>query len=148
MVMGAKRLEEFLRRSAGIDLDKSDVERLADLMGRKLVDLLVIGVRNASYHNRDVVMEPDLPLTKGFLERLDDFRHYNEAIELTPILDHLATSPTLERALSPEVEAMLPALVGTLALIAGQAMKILDPELKNPDSAAWERALRLMDLML
>ena len=132
MVIGSKRLEEFLRRSAGLNIDTSDVERLTDLMGRKLNDLLVIGVRNASYNNRDIIMEPDLPLTKGFLERLDDLRRYDESIELTPILAHLAAYPPLERTMSPEVEVMLPALMGTLALLAGQAMKIIDPEVKNP----------------
>jgi hypothetical protein len=64
MVMGYTRMKDFMRRSAGIDVDKSDMDRLTDLIGRKLNDLLVIGVRNASYNNRDVVMEPDLPLTK------------------------------------------------------------------------------------
>jgi Domain of unknown function (DUF1931) len=49
MIMGSNRLEEFLRRSAGLDIDKSDMERLIALMGRKLNDLLVIAVRNANY---------------------------------------------------------------------------------------------------
>ena len=93
-------------------------------------------------------MELDLPLTKGVLERLKDFRHYEESIDLKPILDHLTTYPPLERPLSLEVEAMLPELVGTLAMLAGQAMKIIDPEVKNPDSDMWERVLRLMELML
>ena len=66
MIMGYTRMKEFLRRSAGVDIDKSDMDRLTDLIGRKLNDLLVIGVRNASYNNRDIVMEPDLPLTKVF----------------------------------------------------------------------------------
>lgn len=109
MVMGAKRLEEFLHRSARIVLDKSDVERLTDLVG----NLLLIGVRNAGYNNRDIIMEPDLPLTKGFLERLDDFHRHAEAIELTSVLDRLAVYPQLERGVSQEVEAMLPALAGT-----------------------------------
>jgi hypothetical protein len=94
----------------------------------------VIGVRNASYNNRDIVMEPDLPLTKGILEHLQDFRRYEEAIDLQPILDHLAAYPPLERPLSLDVEAMLPELAGTLAMLAGQAMKIVDPDVKNPDS--------------
>jgi hypothetical protein len=148
MVMGYIRLKEFLRRSAGVDIDKSDVDRLTDLVGRKLNDLLVIGVRNASYNNRDVIMEPDLPLTKGILERLQEFRRYEESIDLKPILDHLATYPPLERTLSLEVEAMLPELVGTLAMLAGQTMKIIDPEVKNPDSELWDRVLRLMELLL
>jgi hypothetical protein len=82
MIMGYTRMKEFLRRSAGVDIDKSDMDRLTDLIGRKLNDLLVIGVRNASYNNRDIVMEPDLPLTKGILEHIMVFRRYEEEIDL------------------------------------------------------------------
>jgi Domain of unknown function (DUF1931) len=148
MVLGYTRLKAFLRRSAGLDLDKSDAERLTELIGRKLNDLLVIGVRNASYNQRDLVMEPDLPLTKGMLEHLQEFRRDKEALDLQPILDHLATYPPLERSLSLEVEAMLPDLVGTLAMLAGQAMKIIDPAVKNPDSELWDRVRGLMELQL
>jgi hypothetical protein len=141
-------MKAFLLRSAGIDIDKSDMDRLTALMGDKLNDLLVIGVRNASYNNRDIVMEPDLPLTKGLLERLQEFRRTEESIDLKPILDHLATYPPLERTLSLQVEAMLPELVGTLAMLAGQAMKIVDPGVKNPGSDMWEHVRRLMELLL
>jgi len=148
MIIGYNRLKEFLRRSAGLDIDKSDMKRLTDLIGKKLNDLLVIGVRNASYNNRDIIMEPDLPLTKGFLEHMQDFRRYEESIELKPILDHLATYPPLERALSLEVEAMLPELAGTLAMLAGHAMKTIDPDVKNPRDDMWEKVLCLMELLL
>jgi len=148
MVMGYTRMKEFMRRSAGVDVDKSDMDRLTDLIGRKLNDLLVVGVRNASYNNRDVIMEPDLPLTKGILEHLQKFRRYEETIDLKPILDHLATYPPLERTLSLEVEAMLPEIVGTLAMLAGEAIKIIDPEVKNPGSDLWDRVLRLIELLL
>jgi hypothetical protein len=87
-------------------------------------------------------------LTKGVLEHLKDFRRYEETIDLKPILDHLAAYPPLERPLSLEVEAMLPELVGTLAMLGGLAMKIIDPEVKNPGSDMWEQVLRLMELML
>ena len=148
MVIDYDPLKKFLRRSAGIDVDESDMKRLNDLIGTKLNDLLVIGVRNASYNDRDVVMEPDLPLTKSFLERRQEFRQFDEEIGLKPILEHLATYPPLERALSADVEAMLPDLAGTLAMLAGRAMKILDPAVRNPDGILWERVLSLMDLLL
>ena len=148
MVIDYDPLKKFLRRSAAIDIDKSDMKRLNDLIGSKLNDLLVIGVRNASYNDRDVVMEPDLPLTKGFLERRQEFRKFNEAMNLQPILEHLAAYPPLERALSADVEAMLPELAGTLAMLAGRTMKILDPAVRNPDDMLWERVLILMDLLL
>ena len=148
MIIGYNRLKEFLRRSAGLDIDKSDMKRLTDLIGKKLNDLLVIGVRNASYNNRDIIVEPDLPLTKGFLEHMQDFRRYEESIELKPILDHLTTYPPLERALSLEVEAMLPELAGTFAMLAGHAMKTIDPDVKNPRGDIWEKVLCLMELLL
>ena len=148
MIEGYHHLKEFLHRSAGLDIDKSDTERLTELISRKLNDLLVIGVRNASYNNRDIIMEPDLPLTKGVLEHIKDFRRYEESIDLKPILDHLAAYPPLGRPLSVEVEAMLPELVGTLAMLAGRAMKVIDPGVKNPGSDLWERVLHLMELLL
>jgi uncharacterized protein DUF1931 len=148
MVIDYDPLKKLLRRSAGIDIDKSDMKRLNDLIGTKLNDLLVIGVRNASYNDRDIVMEPDLPLTKGFLDRRQEFRKFDEAMNLQPILKHLATYPPLERALSADVEAMLPELAGTLAMLAGRTMKVLDPAVRNPDDMLWERALILMELLL
>jgi hypothetical protein len=148
MIIGYNQLKKFLHRSAGIDIDKNDMDRLSELIGKKLNDLLVVGVRNASYNNRDVIMEPDLPLTKGFLEHRTAFRACEESIQLKPILAHLATYPPLERALSADVEEMLPEIVGTLAMLAGNTMKILDPDVKNPDAAMWDRVLCLMDLLL
>jgi uncharacterized protein DUF1931 len=148
MVEGYHRLKAFLRRSAGLDIDKNDMERLTELIDRKLNDLLVIGVRNASYNNRDIIMEPDLPLTKGILEHMREFRRYEESFDLKPILDHLAAYPPLERPLSIDVEAMLPEIVGTLAMLAGRAMKIINPEVKNPGSDVWDWVFRLMELLL
>jgi len=148
MVIDYDPLKKLLRRSAGIDIDKSDMKRLNDLIGTKLNDLLVIVVRNASYNDRDIVMEPDLPLTKGFLERRQEFRRFDEALGLKPILKHLATYPPLERALSADVEAMLPELAGTLAMLAGRTLKVLDPAVRNPDDMLWERVLILMELLL
>ena len=148
MVIDYDPLKKLLRRSASIDIDKHDMERLNDLVGSKLNDLLVIGVRNASYNDRDIVMEPDLPLTKGFLERRQEFREFDEQLGLTPILERLATYPPLERALSADVEAMLPELAGTLVMLAGRTMKVLDPGVRNPDGAIWQKVVSLMDLLL
>jgi hypothetical protein len=43
---------------------------------------------------------------------------------------------------------MLPDLAGTLAMLAGHAMKILDTDVKNPDGAMWEKIVCLIDLLL
>jgi hypothetical protein len=141
MVAGYNRVKDLLRRSAGIDIDKSDMKRLSDLIGGKLYDLLVIGVRNASYNSRDIIMEPDLPLTKAFLERMQDFRRYDEQIGLKEIFEQLSGYPPLERALSANVEAMLPGVAGTLAMLARETMKVIDPDVKNLDNAMCDKVL-------
>ena len=43
MFTGYDHIKDFLRRSASVDIDKSDMKRLSDLIGGKLYDLLVIG---------------------------------------------------------------------------------------------------------
>jgi len=43
--------------------------------------------------------------------------------------------------MSREIEGMLPALMGTLALLARQATKIIDPAVKNSNVNIWERVL-------
>ncbi len=147
-VIGAKRLKELLRTGAGLNCDKSDVKRLIDLVSDKLYDLLVIGARNASYNGRDVVMEPDLPLTKGLQETIREFRKLEEEIELQPILDYLASRTRLERPLSEDVEQKLPEIAGGLILVIGRLVKIIDPSVVNPDTAMWERVAQAMDLTL
>ncbi len=147
-VIGAQKLRILLRRSAGLTVDKSDVKRLTDLVGRKLNDLLVMGVRNATYNGRDIVMEPDLPITLGLRKSLRLFQELEEEIELEPVLEHLATYPPLERDLSDEVVQLLPDLVGALIFVAARLMKTIEPDVVNPDTEMWQRVEEAMDLTL
>jgi len=147
-VIGAQRLRILLRRIAGLTVDKSDLKRLSDLVGRKLNDLLVMGVRNASYNARDIVMEPDLPITLGLRKSLRLFRELEEEIELQPVLEHLTRYPPLELDLSDEVVQLLPDLVGALIFVAAQLMKTMEPNVVNPDTEMWERVEKAMDLTL
>jgi len=46
------------------------------------------------------------------------------------------------------IVVMLPVLVGTLAMLAGQAMNTIDAEVNNHGSDRWDRVLHLMELLL
>ena len=148
LVMGAQRLEELARRGSDLTLYKNDLAQLSDLASRKLNDLLIIGARNASYNGHDLVVAPDLPLTKGLLQSMDDLSLYLEEIELEPILEQLATYPPLDRQLSEEVVQMLPELVGTIILVTVKFVVTVYPDMSNLDSDTWERVSRAMDLLL
>lgn len=148
VVFGAKRLEELVRRVSGLDFDKSDLKRLSDLVDDKLYDLLLIGVRHASYNNRDLVMEPDLPLTKGLRESMQDFALYQEELAIEPVLEELATYPVLDREPSQEVVDMLPHLLGTLIMVTTELMQIVEPGVINPTATTWDRVKETMDLLI
>ena len=38
--------------------------------------------------------------------------------------------------------------VGTLAMLAGKTVRIIDPDVKNPDSKMWEQVACLVQLLL
>jgi hypothetical protein len=148
VIFGANRLKELAWRISDVKLDKSDLQRLSDLVDDKLYDLLLIGVQHASYNNRDVIMEPDLPLTRGLRESMQDFELYEEEVRIEPILEQLATYPQLEREPSQEVVDLLPQIVGTLIMVTTQLMTVVDPDISNPDSETWDRVSQAMDLLI
>ncbi len=148
VVFGANRLEELVRRVSGLVFDKSDLQRLSDLVDDKLYDLLLVGVQHASYNNRDLIMEPDLPLTRGLRENMEDFALYEEELEVAPILEDLTSYPMLEREPSQEVIDLLPELAGTLIVVTTQLITVMEPDVSNPTAETWERVIEAMDLLI
>ena len=147
-VMGVARFERFFRVAASLDVDKDDLKRYQEFVYEKLYDLLLMGQATASANLRDLVEPYDLPITSGFQENIHEFRKMDDDIELKPILDRLATYPPLDRMPSEETEARLPEIVGGLGLALAKIMKIVDPEVKNPQSQHWERAMRIFDELM
>lgn len=148
-IVGRTHLERFLREVAGVSADKSDLDRLTDIVSQKLHDLLIVGVRNASFNQRDVVMEPDLPLTKGLLETMQRYERMEQRLEVEPILQHLASEyPQLDRDLSYDVVNKLPDLVAALMIVAVQLVRLIDPNDRNPDTKTWDRVFQAMRLTL
>ena len=147
-VFGVARFERFFRLAAELDVDKDDLKRFSDFVEHKLYDLLVTGQATASANLRDLVEPYDLPLTKGIQENIHKFRKMDDDIELKPILGRLATYPPLDRMPSEETEARLPEIVGGLGLALAKIIKTVDPEVKNPQSQHWERAMRIFDELM
>jgi hypothetical protein len=147
-VTSVARFEHFFRAAAGLDIDKADLKRYTDFVNDKVYDLLVCAQAAAKANSRDVIEPYDLPLTKGLRKNLERFRELDEEIELWPILDHLATRPRLDRALSVETEARLPEIAGALSVALGHTFRIIDPKVKNPQNKQWERCIRVFNELL
>jgi hypothetical protein len=147
-VMGVHKFERFFRLAAGLDVDKSDVQRFSDLVGEKLYDLLIVAQASAKANSRDVLQPSDLPVTKGLQERIHEFRKLDEDVDLQPILEQLATWPPLDVTMSEEMESRLPAVVGGLSVALARTFRVLDPDLKNPQTTHWDRASELMNILV
>jgi len=147
-VVGFHHLEELFRRVASLDIKKGHAKDITDYVGSKLYDLLLIGERNAKYNAREVIWESDLPLTKGLLETVIEFKKLEQEYNLQDILDHLATYPPLKYPLETEVENKLPEYVGALLVVFAKVMKSLDEENRAVSHELIEKTKKVMDLTL
>jgi uncharacterized protein DUF1931 len=147
-VMNVPKFERFFRTAEGLDVDKSDVKRYEDFLHRKTHDLLLRGQAAAKANGRDIIQPFDLPITKGLQESIHAFRKMDEQIELKPILEALTLLPPLDLGYSADVEAKLPEIEGGLSLALARTFRIVDPDVKNPQTAQWERAFRIFNLLL
>jgi len=147
-VMNVPKFERFFRIAAGLDVDKNDVKRYNDFIDQKVYDLVIMAEASAKANSRDIIEPWDLPITKGLQESAHEFRDIDEEIELKPILEQLTIRPPLDLSLSEETRDRLPAIVGGLSLALARSFKLVDPDLKNPQTEDWERAFRLFRLLL
>ena len=148
MIMAVSEFERLFREAASLDIDKNDIKRLSDFLGKKIYDLLVVAERNAKYNGRDVIYEPDVPVTKGLQETIQEFEKMDVALRLEPVLDHLAGLPPMDLEVSEDVRKLLPKLAGALVVAAARVLKALDPGLKNPQTEHWERMEEVFDQLI
>ena len=147
-VMGVAKFERLFRTAARLNVDKQDLRRYSDFINQKVYDLLLRGEADAKANGRDIIQPFDLPITKGLQESIHAFRELDEKIELKPILDQITALPPLDLAVSVETEARLPTIVGGLSVALARSFKIIDPDLKNPQTVHWERCFQIFDLLL
>ena len=147
-IMAVSRFERLFRRTAGLDVDKNDLRRLTEFLDQKLYDLLLVSQAAAKSNGRDVIRPWDLPLTKGLQESMHAFRELDEELELAPILEQLAKLPQLDLEYDEEVRAMLPQIVGGLTVARAWTFRTLDPDVKNPDTTHWDRAIEIFNRLL
>jgi hypothetical protein len=145
---GISRFERLFRLSARLDIDKSDIKRHEEFVNRKIYDLLICAEETARLNGRDVIEPRDLPLTQGLRRCIEDFKEIDETIELRPILDYIAKRPPLGLGYSDETEAEFPNIAGGISVALARSFKLIDPELKNPQTKHWERAHSIFSLLL
>jgi hypothetical protein len=147
VVMSVARFERFFR-SEGLDVDKEDLRRHSEFVNQKTYDLLIRGKATAKANGREVIEPFDLPITKGLQECIQAFGNADVEFELTPILDGIAGRPQIGMPYSEETETELPAIVGGLSVALARTLKVINPDLKNPQTKHWDAASRIFNLIV
>jgi hypothetical protein len=147
-VMTLATFERLFRETADLDVDKSDYKRYEEFIRGKIADLVIVAEAKARADARDLIEARDLPITKGLRQTIHEFRRLEVSLDVQPILEDLATRPQLDLSVTDEFEEALPEVAGGLTLALGRTFRIVDPELRNPQTEHWRRAFRIFDLLL
>jgi hypothetical protein len=147
-VKGISKLERLFRLAAQLDVDKSDLQRYTNFVNQKIYDLLLRGEAAAKANGRDIIQPYDLPITKGLQERVHEFKRINAEIDLQSVLEYLAKEPPLDLAYSDETEAELPHIFGGVSVALARTFKVIEPDLRNPQTKHWEQAMGIFNLLL
>ena len=124
-VTSIPKFEHFFRVAGGLDIDKSDIARYDDFINREIEGLLIRAQAAARQNLRDVKVDTEA--------------------ELRPVLDRMAIRPRLDMDYSDETDSQLPDIAGGLSVALARVFKIIDPKLKHPFGAEWERATRVFN---
>jgi uncharacterized protein DUF1931 len=147
-VMGFTKFERFFREAAEVHVDRSDVERYLVFVNDAIYDILVLAQATAKANGRDVILPWDPPITAGVQERMHRFTKLDADIELESILEEVAARPQLDLALADDTAARLPSLFGAISLALAEIFKIGDSELKEVHTSEWERAFRIVKVLV
>lgn len=147
-ILGVNKFERLFRAVAGLDVDRQDLKRYGEFINNKILDLLLQAQTAASANGRDIIEPYDLPITKGLKQCVHEFRRVDEQMGLVPILDELTARPQIDLDFSDDTDSRLPQIAGGLTIALARAFRLLDPNVKNPQTAQWERAFKVFDLLL
>ncbi len=147
-IMGVSQFERLFRQAASLDVDKSDLKRMSNFINQKLYDMLIVAQANAKANQRDLIEDYDLPITLGLKNTIREFKQMEVGLALEPILARLAKLPPLSLGYGASVEKKLPEIVGGLVVALAKTFKIIDPEVKNPQTEHWEKAEQIFSLLL
>lgn len=147
-IQGVNKFERLFRAVAELDVDRQDLKRYGEFINKKILDLLLQAQTAASANGRDIIQPYDLPITKGLEHCVYEFRHVDEQLGLVHILDELTARPQIDLDFSDDTDSRLPQIAGGLTIALARAFKLLDPNVRNPQTVQWERAFKLFDLLL
>lgn len=139
--------ERFFRAAAGLNIDTNDVKRHRDFVDARLRRLIVRAEAVAKANGRDLIEFWDLPITAGLQSCLHEFEELDD-LGLTGALREIAPVPPTDFDFSEEARNSLASVAGSVSVALARVLRLLDPEVKNPQTSHWERSEQLFDVLM
>jgi hypothetical protein len=140
--------ERFFRAAAGLNIDKNDVKRHQDFVDARLRQLIVRAEAVAKANGRDLIEIWDLPITAGLQTCMHEFEDLDADLDLTGALREIAPVPPTDFDYSEEARNGLASVAGGVSVALARVLRLLDPEVRNPQTTHWARAEQLFDVLL
>jgi hypothetical protein len=139
--------EHFFRATAGLNIDKNDVKRHQDFVDARLRRLVVRAEAVAKANGRDLIELWDLPITAGLQTCQHDFERIDADLDLSRALGEVTPLPPTDFDYSESASTGLVSVAGAVSVALARVLRLLDPEMKNPQTAQWERAEQIFDVL-
>jgi len=147
-IAGVKKFEKLFRRAGSMDVDKNDIVRLNEFINKAIYRLLETGMKKAKLNGRDVLWYSDLPITQGLENNIEEFKEYDEELDLSEILETIAGLPPLPLEIGVDIENELPNIAGGITIALIKSIKIINPKVKNPQTEEWQRVTEVFETLL
>jgi hypothetical protein len=147
-VISIPKFERFFRLAASLDIDSEDLRRHDEFITHKIRDMVARAEAIAKANERDIIMPFDLPVTKGLQDRIHEFSKLDADVGLQEELNKLVKLPPSDLDYFEDTEGELRRIAGGLTLALARGFRVMEPELKNPMTQHWQRAIAFCDLLL
>jgi hypothetical protein len=147
-VKGVPEVRRFFRAGGDVDVDEDDVKRYWEFVDEKVDDIATAGRNSARWNGYDVIAPQDLPITRELREHMRAFASLYEADDLRRLLRESLRRPPGDVTFGEETEDVCIEVFGGISLALARSFRVIDPQVRNPSTAHWDRAFDLFRLLL
>ena len=130
-IIDENKLKKILYDKCNIKIYKAELDDIEDFIKKKLYDLFKVAYYNAQNENSKEIKLRHVPLTKGFLDSMEDFREYLDELNIDKmrIKKFVLTEIPGDIPIEEDLVEELPIILGTLFIVFGKVSNAVFPEI-------------------
>ncbi len=149
-ILDENKIKKILYEKCNIKIYKEEIDDIEDFIKKKLYDLFKVAYKNAEMENSESIKLRHIPLTKGFLDSMEEFREYLDQLNLDKmkikkfVLSEIPGNIPIEE----EIVDDLPIILGTLFIIFGKVSNAVYPDIVEIKKKHIKKIKEILDYTL